>query len=895
MREPLRFLSVCSGLEGASLAVEPLGWTPVGFSEIETFPSAIIAERYGSNMPDEPLSRNAPPNFGDFTKIPLDDLGSVDILIGGTPCFTAGHLVLTESGYRPIDGIRPGDLIMTHKGRLRRVLAAGSKQAHVGRLEGVGIGEDVVCTPDHPFLSVAWSNQNTKRDNKYVRIEHCGDPVWAAAKDMPGRQWCALSVYELTQEPPLSCRFTNEQAMYIAGLYVGDGHIRGWSGKGKKAVVLSLNPAKYEKMIAVIGAGSHTRSDERTSIRATICDTAFAEWLDENFGHLSYLKNVPAWVLGHEHRAAFLRGFLDADGNRKGDMVGVSTTSRALAYGVAALLDAEGYASSVAFVSTPDTCIIEGRTVNQRDYWQVRAYDLASSRKARNRHGYILRKATAFEPIGVDAVYNIEVEEDHSFIVNGAIVHNCQAFSVAGKRMSLDDARGNLTLAYVVLAHELARSHGLRNAIWENVPGVLNTKDNAFGCFLGALVGHDTAFPQPRGAGWPCAGMVDGPRGRAAWRVLDAQFFGLAQRRERVFVVADFGDGADPVQVLFERKGLQGHSAPRREKGERTTGTLAARTRGGGGLGTDFHCDGGLVAFGGGNLTGPIEQATTLTAGVHYDFEVETFIAHSLRAEGFDASEDGTGRGTPIVPVVHGAFNWQSGGDCRRLDLAPVVQPLTKGQTPAIAFQANAGSQGGDVYEELCPTLRVQKSGAAGMPAIAFSCKDNGADASVDLSPTLRAGGFTTSHANAGVMPAIAFQTHGSNIEAGGDVSGTIQTNSDRASGSAPMVAQAFDLRGREGGAQFEGPHDTANIRAASGGSSRSYVAQQLAVRRLTPTECERLQGVPDGHTKIAWRGKPADECPDGPRYKALGNSWAIPVVHWIASRVDAALKEATP
>ena len=102
--------------------------------------------------------------------------------------------------------------------------------------------------------------------------------------------------------------------------------------------------------------------------------------------------------------------------------------------------------------------------------------------------------------------------------------------------------------------------------------------------------------------------------------------------------------------------------------------------------------------------------------------------------------------------------------------------------------------------------------------------------------------------------------------------------------------AVAFDLRGREGGAQFEGPHDTANIRAASGGSSRSYVAERWAVRRLTPTECERLQGVPDGWTMIPWRGKPADQCPDGNRYRALGNSWAVPVVRWIGERLTNAL-----
>jgi DNA (cytosine-5)-methyltransferase 1 len=181
----------------------------------------------------------------------------------------------------------------------------------------------------------------------------------------------------------------------------------------------------------------------------------------------------------------------------------------------------------------------------------------------------------------------------------------CQAFSFAGRRLSLADARGNLTLAYAVLAHELARSNGLRNALWENVPGVLSTDDNAFGCFLGALVGADDAVPLPSGIErWPDAGMVSGPRARAAWRVLDAQYFGLAQRRERVFVVVDFGNGADPAAILFEPQGVQGNSPPRREAGERVAGTVAARTQGGGGLGTDFDCDGGLVpegvAYGGG-------------------------------------------------------------------------------------------------------------------------------------------------------------------------------------------------------------------------------------------------------------------------------------------------------
>lgn len=131
---------------------------------------------------------------------------------------------------------------------------------------------------------------------------------------------------------------------------------------------------------------------------------------------------------------------------------------------------------------------------------------------------------------------------------------------------------------------------------------------------------------------------------------------------------------------------------------------------------------------------------------------------------------------------------------------------------------------------------------------MAFSCKDHGADASDELAPTLRSMTHDESHANGG-----------------------------------GQIAVAFDLRGREGGAQFEGPHDTANIRASSGGSSRSYVAS-MQVRRLTPKECERLQGFPDDYTLVPNRGKTAA---DGPRYKALGNSMAVPCMAWIGRRLE--------
>jgi site-specific DNA-cytosine methylase len=162
----------------------------------------------------------------------------------------------------------------------------------------------------------------------------------------------------------------------------------------------------------------------------------------------------------------------------------------------------------------------------------------------------------------------------------------CQAFSVAGMREGLTDPRGALTIKYVELADavDYVRA-GQRKPpcviVWENVPGVLSDKGNAFGCFLGALAGEDCEL-QPSGKKWPDAGCVYGPKRTIAWRVLDAQYFGLAQRRRRVFVVASARDGFDPTEILFEREGTRRDSPPGREEKSALHPTLTAK--GGGAL-----------------------------------------------------------------------------------------------------------------------------------------------------------------------------------------------------------------------------------------------------------------------------------------------------------------------
>jgi DNA (cytosine-5)-methyltransferase 1 len=332
----------------------------------------------------------------------------------------------------------------------------------------------------------------------------------------------------------------------------------------------------------------------------------------------------------------------------------------------------------------------------------------------------------------------------------------CQAFSVAGLRLSLADARGNLSLEFVRLAHELAANNGLRNVVWENVVGVLSTKDNAFGCFLAGLVGADSAIEPPRRGKWARHGMVSGPKGRAAWAVKDGQFFGVAQRRRRVLVVGDFGNGADPAAVLFEPESVFRDTPPSREAGKSITHPVApSLVSSGRGIERtgDTRGQDPVVA-----MEWPADVASTLNAAFgeklglenqHINSGAPLFVpsavcvtgdvAHTLKAEGADASEDGTGRGTPIITC------------------API--------TPAMV------------------------------------------------------------------------------------------SNGDRHTG----------------------------FRDENGLVVETYVIR--LVRRLTPVECERLQGFPDNYTDIPGRGKL--NSPDGPRYKALGNSWAVPKFIWLGERIQ--------
>ncbi|HDW0515528.1 TPA: Dam family site-specific DNA-(adenine-N6)-methyltransferase [Enterobacter asburiae] len=454
----------------------------------------------------------------------------------------------------------------------------------------------------------------------------------------------------------------------------------------------------------------------------------------------------------------------------------------------------------------------------------------------------------------------------------------CQAFSIAGLREGLSDDRGQLTLSYVELANAIdakRRERGEPESIivWENVPGVLSSKDNAFGCFLAGLAGESSEL-QPAGGKWTHAGCVSGPERVIAWRVLDAQFFGVAQRRRRVFVVASARKGFDPAAVLFELDSVRRDSAPRRET-QKAVAALTAR-----GVGTCGADDNQAQA---GHLIAECANGD---------------VSHTLKGEGFDGSEDGTGRGVPVV--AFGGGNTSGNIDVATACTAHGVRMDFDTETFAVH-----GTQDPDTNVELAHTLG--RNHGQENAVIAFSSKDNGQDAANELSPTLRAGGHSTSHANAGAPPAVAYSLQHAQIgrkDTAGpqgkgwqeEVGFTLDSRAD-----ADAVAFAFqpgNLTRQAGAAPSDEVFPTLKSDHGRGMSDQfPHVLHRMAVRRLTPVECERLQGFPDNHTLIGWRGKDTAECPDGPRYKAIGNSMAVPVMRWIGERIAAALpiEEPTP
>lgn len=552
----------------------------------------------------------------------------------------------------------------------------------------------------------------------------------------------------------------------------------------------------------------------------------------------------------------------------------------------------------------------------------------------------------------------------------------CQAWSVAGSRKGLSDPRGQLTLVYAEIIHAIRPEF----IVWENVPGVLSAKDNGFGHLLGSLAGHGEPIPVPPGhKRWSNAGVVAGPLQGAnpswtlAWRILDAQHFGVPQRRRRVFLVGcSAASGRDPSEILFERQGMPGNSAPRGKARKDIAPTLASRAAGGGlrpaglrpagGLGTDFDLDEGLIpevyalqagttrenpdsgpdgvgvqkniaytlearseaqmvavntqtAFGGNNTGGSIRVATAVnacaSASGRMDFESETFVVElagcepaanssmapvafdckaggntsfsigdkpgTLRGEGFDASEDGTGRGIPLVPEIS---CFKLNGDKHGTSQETYPETLLRELRQEIGEKTFA-KWGFGILDSLQPTEILRS--ALHEPGVRPATFSRSWMVCSALGFPVYGSGWLLQSLREAECARCASQGWEPPEQLARELGAYLQELSQPGAQAARFM---HDLRqaSESSGLLRQTLSTIQNMGKPIGVQEKSARSVAHVIRRLTPMECEFLMGFPRNYTAITYRGKPAA---DGNKYKALGNSMAVPVMRWIGERIN--------
>ena len=388
----------------------------------------------------------------------------------------------------------------------------------------------------------------------------------------------------------------------------------------------------------------------------------------------------------------------------------------------------------------------------------------------------------------------------------------CQSFSVAGKRLGMDDPRGNLALEFIRAVAEIQPTW----FVFENVPGLLSSDGGRdFGIFLGEVAKIGYGF---------------------AYRVLDSQFFGVPQRRRRVFVVGHIGgDWRSAASVLFERESLQGHSKESESQGKAITDYVR-----------------GSIDEPGGEPGRRVEiyrKSRRAQSKQDHETWVEDEVTNTLNT--FDLGDI---RATQLI-----AFEQNQRSEVRKTGVAgPIKAEKGSNNQTFIAQQK--------VYENHGMDSRINE---------------------VDVSPAINARAGTGGNN----LPIVSETKNWD----GKDKTGTLTTRSmdqfmpDKDNFMAvvePPETIGFDWK-NVSQTNFDEKHSGAPVTAEGGLAVGHPVSKHMAVRRLTPLECERLQGFPDNYTQIAWRKKAPEDCPDGPRYKALGNSMAVPVMRWIGEGIQ--------
>lgn len=532
----MKFIDFFAGIGGFRRGMELAGHECVGFCEFDKFATAsyismhLLTEEQRKTLEDIPIKkrqkeilkeeyRNGEWYANDIRRVYAGDIPKADCWCFGFPCFAKGTYILTEKGYIPIEDVSVGDKVLTHKGRWRKVTATMRRDgARLWDVNGFGI-LPTRTTAEHPYYV-------TKPDQpmEFKKVEQLDDS-WYSTMVLPDAESDGYS----------------KEMWWIIGRYLADG----WRVERKDRpsggrIVFAISDdkrAEFEQRLREAKLhGTYTK--ERTCGKYHVCNNQLYEYL-EKFGKYAHGKRIPreALCLPREKAKYFFDGYMSGDG--RNDREEATSTSAALILGMCIIAQRLGKSvPAVYYTRRDEKCVIQGRECRQRDTYTFRIS--SKSVKGHYRARYVCREL--YQPTESDdfgTVYNISVEEDNSYVANGAIVHNCQDISVAGKQAGFQGNRSSLFFRVMYLVRQLEEENKPTYLFIENVKNLLSVN-----------------------GGWDFARLlIEMERGGydAEWQVLNSKDFGVPQNRERCFIVGHLrGRGSAEV---FPIEGTDGKNS----------------------------------------------------------------------------------------------------------------------------------------------------------------------------------------------------------------------------------------------------------------------------------------------------------------------------------------------
>lgn len=454
----LKYIDLFCGIGGFHQVLRGLGHTCVFASDKDK----ACRDTYKDNYGLEPA--------GDITKVKTEDIPDFDILCGGFPCFVAGTRVLTETGYKPIEDVKLEEKLMTHTGNFQNILNL-QRKSYNGLLYNINVKyhpETIVCTNEHPFYikrkNKFWNNKERKYNYKY------DDAEWITAENLKKEDYFGMSINNENIIPEFTVnikvnQYTNKEETivlndnnmwFMMGYFLGDGWIEDTKKKNglpTYKICFAIHNKDFEKVfnkINTILPISDKKCNTGEYCKKYGCSNQAWYTILKEFGKYAHNKKIPEWVQNapKEFIKEFIDGYFTADGNNNKDgCIQFTTVSSNVAYGIQRLYLKLGHIFGISKSVMPEKTIIEGRTVNQRNLYKIRGWTNLKKKSL----GFIENNYAWFPQKNIETcetrntyVYNFEVENDNSYVVENIVCHNCQPFSNAGKKKSLDDERGGM-------------------------------------------------------------------------------------------------------------------------------------------------------------------------------------------------------------------------------------------------------------------------------------------------------------------------------------------------------------------------------------------------------------------------------------------------------------------